>query len=70
MHQMIPVSMVFIPGCGYYDDISVDSGLFYCNKGIAIADKLDLQLNKAEMFCIYGLAIIGKQEIIRKRLKY
>ena len=34
---------------GYYDDISVDSGLFYCNKGIAIADKLDLQLNKAEM---------------------
>jgi two-component system, NtrC family, sensor kinase len=32
---------------GYYDDISVDSGLFYCNKGIAIAEKLDLQLNKA-----------------------
>jgi two-component system, NtrC family, sensor kinase len=32
-----------------YDDISVDSGLYYCNKGIAIAEKLDLQLNKAMM---------------------
>src|SRR5665647_970092 len=28
-----------------YDDISVDSGLYYCNKGIAIAEQLDLQLN-------------------------
>ena len=34
---------------GFYDDISVDSGLYYCNKGIAIAEKIDLQLNKAEM---------------------
>ncbi len=34
---------------GFYDDISVDSGLYYCNKGIAFAEKLDLQLNKAEM---------------------
>ncbi len=34
---------------GLYDDISVDSGLYYCNKGIAIAEKLDLQLNKAMM---------------------
>ena len=34
---------------GYYDDINVDSGLYYCNKGIAIAEKLDLQLNKAMM---------------------
>src|SRR4030095_11061051 len=33
----------------FYDDISVDSGLYYCNKGIAIAEKLDLQLNKAMM---------------------
>jgi len=32
-----------------YDDISVDSGLYYCNKGIAIAEQLDLQLNKAMM---------------------
>ena len=32
---------------GWYDDISVDSGLYYCNKGIALAEKLDLQLNKA-----------------------
>ena len=33
----------------YYDDINVDSGIYYCNKGIAIAEKLDLQLNKAMM---------------------
>ena len=32
---------------GWYDDISVDSGLYYCNEGIALAEKLDLQLNKA-----------------------
>ena len=32
---------------GWYDDISVDSGLYYCHKGIALAEKLDLQLNKA-----------------------
>jgi len=32
---------------GFYDDINVDSGLYYCNKGIALAEKLDLQLNKA-----------------------
>ena len=37
---------------GWYDDISVDSGLYYCNKGIAIAEKLDLQLNKVEMMAI------------------
>ena len=30
---------------GLYDDINADSGLFYCNKGIVIAEKLDLQLN-------------------------
>jgi len=34
---------------GLYDDINADSGLYYCNKGIAIAEKLDLQLNKAMM---------------------
>jgi two-component system NtrC family sensor kinase len=34
---------------GWYDDISVDSGLYYCSKGIAIAEKIDLQLNKSEM---------------------
>ena len=39
---------------GLYDDISVDSGLYYCNKGIAIAEKLDLQLNKAEMLAFMG----------------
>ena len=38
----------------FYDDISIDSGLFYCNKGIAIAEKLDLQLNKAKMLAIMG----------------
>src|SRR6185295_9121578 len=38
----------------FYDDISVDSGLYYCNKGIAIAEKLDLQLNKAEMMGLMG----------------
>ncbi len=39
---------------GLYDDISVDSGLYYCNKGIAIAEKLDLQLNRAEMLAFMG----------------
>ncbi len=39
---------------GLYDDISVDSGLYYCSKGIAIAEKLDLQLNKAEMLAFMG----------------
>ena len=39
---------------GYYDDINVDSGLYYCNKGIAIAEKLDLKLNKAEMMAFMG----------------
>jgi signal transduction histidine kinase len=38
----------------FYDDISVDSGLYYCNKGIAIAEKLDLKLNKAEMMGLMG----------------
>ena len=38
----------------YYDDINVDSGLYYCNKGIAIAEKLDFKLNKAEMMGLMG----------------
>jgi two-component system, NtrC family, sensor kinase len=38
----------------FYDDINVDSGLYYCNKGIAIAEKLRLQLNKAEMMALMG----------------
>jgi two-component system, NtrC family, sensor kinase len=33
----------------WYDDINVDSGIYYCNKGITIAENLDLQLNKAMM---------------------
>ena len=32
-----------------FDDVNADSGIYYCNKGIAIAEKLDLQLNKAMM---------------------
>jgi len=39
---------------GFYDDINADSGLYYCNKGIAIAERLDLQLNKAEMMALMG----------------
>ena len=39
---------------GFYDDINIDSGLFYCNKGIAIAENLDFQLNKAEMLAFMG----------------
>ena len=34
---------------GFYDDINADSGIYFCNKGIALAEKLDFQLNKAEM---------------------
>jgi two-component system, NtrC family, sensor kinase len=39
---------------GFYDDINVDSGLYYCNKGIAIAEKLGLYLNKAEILAFMG----------------
>ena len=34
---------------GFYDDINADSGMYYCNKGIDIAEKLGFQLNKAEI---------------------
>jgi len=34
---------------GFYDDINADSGLYYCHKGIAIAERFDYQLNKAMM---------------------
>jgi len=37
---------------GVYDDVNSDSGLYYCNKGISIAEKLELPLNKAEMLAI------------------
>ena len=43
---------------GFYDDINADSGLYYCNKGIAIAEKLDLQLNKAEIMALMGIHLI------------
>ena len=43
---------------GLYDDVNADSGLYYCNKGIAIAEKLDLQLNKAEMLALMGVHLM------------
>ena len=43
---------------GLYDDINADSGLFYCNKGIAVAEKLDLQMNKAEMMALMGVHLM------------
>ena len=43
---------------GLYDDINADSGMFYCNKGIVIAEKLDLQLNKAEIMALMGIHLI------------
>ena len=43
---------------GLYDDVSADSGLYYCNKGIAIAEKLNLQLNKAEMMALMGIHLM------------
>ena len=43
---------------GLYDDVNVDSGIYYCNKGIAIAEKLDLQLNKAEMLALMGIHLM------------
>jgi len=42
----------------HYDDINADSGIYYCNKGIAIAEKIDLQLNKAEMMAIMGVHLM------------
>ncbi len=41
-----------------YDDVNVDSGIYYCNQGIAIAEKLDLQLNKAEMLALMGIHLM------------
>jgi two-component system, NtrC family, sensor kinase len=43
---------------GFYDDINADSGLYCCKKGIAIAEKLDLLLNKAEMMALMGVHLI------------
>ncbi len=43
---------------GLYDDINADSGLYYCNKGIAIAEQLNLQLNKAEMLALTGVHLM------------
>ena len=43
---------------GFYDDINADSGLYYCNRGIAIAEKLDLQLNKAEIMALMSIHLI------------
>ncbi len=45
----------------FYDDINIDSGLYNCNKGIALAEKLDLPLNKAEImaFMIWPLMKMG-----------
>ncbi len=43
---------------GFYDDISADSGLYYCKKGIAIAEKLNLQLNKAMMMAFLAWPLI------------
>ena len=37
---------------GLYDDVNSDSGIYYCNKGISIAEKFDLPLYKAEMLAI------------------
>ena len=41
-----------------YDGINADSGLYYGNKGIAIAEKLDLQLNKAQMLALMGVHLM------------
>ena len=43
---------------GLYDDVSADSGMYYCNKGIAIAEKLNLQLNKAEIKALMGIHLM------------
>ena len=43
---------------GFYDDINVDSGMYYCKKGIDIAEKLDLQLNKAEIMAFMSWPLI------------
>src|SRR5215510_7758765 len=48
---------------GFYDDISVDSGLYYCNKGIAIAEKLELQLNKAEILAYMGWPLMNTANV-------
>ena len=43
---------------GLYDDVNADSGLYYCNKGLAITDKLHFQLNKAEMLALMGIHLM------------
>ncbi|MEO5647865.1 MAG: hypothetical protein ABIQ56_05850, partial [Chitinophagaceae bacterium] len=60
---------------GFYDDVSVDSGLYYCNKGIAIAEELDLQLNKAMMMAFTAWPLMktgnypGALKVINQALK-
>jgi tetratricopeptide (TPR) repeat protein len=39
---------------GLYDDVNADSGIYFSKKGIAIAEKLDLPLYKAEMLAFMG----------------
>ena len=43
---------------GLYDDINADSGLYYCNKGIAIAEKFNLRLSKAEIMALMGVHLM------------
>lgn len=43
---------------GLYDDVNADSGLYYCNKGLAIAENLGLQLNKAEILALMGVHLM------------
>ena len=52
--RMVAYSML----AGLYDDVNADSGIYYCNKGIAIAEKLNLQLNKAEMLALMGIHLM------------
>jgi len=33
----------------YYDDVNLDSSIYYCTKGISIANKLNLKLKEAEL---------------------
>lgn len=43
---------------GLYDDVNADSGLYYCNKGLALAENFGLQLNKAEMLALMGVHLM------------
>ncbi len=54
----------------FYDDVNLDSSIFYCEKGISIAKRLNLKLNEAELLMdiSFPLSKIGNYPLSLKVL--